>query len=225
MLSNRKSLEDRNKESQEFYRSDSDDSNNDDKESPSKCDEPENLQREETNVFPESTEAIRLFVEESTESLSTVQSTEFTCIVEKLNGATMVDIESMDAEDTEKATHVVADVNGVDTEISTVVLREDVTKSAMNENGAENQDNAVKAKETIEIDYNFGENERDEIKTLSDRLPHYSTVKPCLKGSVNGVINLDVDDIKPSKSGGDELLERFIKNVAKKTSRSAKEVR
>lgn len=88
-----------------------------------------------------------------------------------------------------------------------------------------NESNKTDAlKETIEIDYAFGENDRRESKLLKD-LPHYSTVKPCLKGSANGVINLDLDDDTPSRSGGDELLERFIKNVAKKTNRSAKEVR
>lgn len=110
-------------------------------------------------------------------------------------------------------------------EISTDVLSEDATTSAQNENVVEKPENAIKAKPTIEIDYDFGENERNEIKTLKDLLPHYSTVKPCLKGSVNGMINLDVDVVKPSRSGGDELLERFIKNVVKKTNRSAKEVR
>lgn len=105
-------------------------------------------------------------------------------------------------------------------EIGADVSGENIVTSAMNEN--EKQETETEAKETIEIDYNFGENERTGIKTL---LPHYSSVKPCLKGSINGVINFDADDERQSKSGGDLLLERFIKNVAKKPNRSAKEIR
>lgn len=89
----------------------------------------------------------------------------------------------------------------------------------------ENQETVVKTKETIEIDYDFGETERSEIKTLKDLLPLCSTSKPCLKGPVNGIINFDADDVRPVKSGGDELLERFMKHVAKKPNVSAKEVR
>lgn len=115
-LSNRKSLQDRNKESQEFYRSDSEDSNNDDKDSTSKCDQPETLQREETNVLPESTEAISLFVESTESSLTELESTELTGIAETPNEATMADVELVEAinvEDTVKATNVV-DVSSVD---------------------------------------------------------------------------------------------------------------
>lgn len=92
----------------------------------------------------------------------------------------------------------------------------------MNENEVEKRETAIKTKETIEIDYGFGENERSE--TVKDLLPLYTTVKPCLKGPVNGIIDLD-DDITPCKSGSDELLERFRKHVAKKPNSSAKEIR
>lgn len=110
-------------------------------------------------------------------------------------------------------------------EISIDVSGEDIVKSAVNENETEKQEIVAEAKKAIEIDYDFGENDKNGMKTLKELLPLYSNVKPCLKGSINGVINLDGDDEKPSKSGGDELLERFIKHVAKKPNRSAQEMR
>lgn len=109
-------------------------------------------------------------------------------------------------------------------EISSDVSSENLTASAMIENEVEKHDTAIMAKETIAIDYGFGEDEPSETKTLKELLPPYSNAKPCLKGPVNGIINLD-DDEKPRKSGGDKLLERFIKNVGKKPNTSAKPFR
>lgn len=92
-------------------------------------------------------------------------------------------------------------------------------------NEVESQETTTNSRETIEIDYNFGEDEQNEAtKTMKDLLPLYSNVKPCLKGPVNGVINLD-DETPLTKTGGEELMERFIKHVALKPNRSAKKVR
>lgn len=104
---------------------------------------------------------------------------------------------------------------------------ESVTASTVNEmeSSIATTTTTTNARESIEIDYSFGEDERNEAKTLRDLLPLYSNIKPCLKGPVNGVINLDMDDEKPAKTGGEELMERFIKHVALKPNRAAKEVR
>lgn len=107
-------------------------------------------------------------------------------------------------------------------EIIPVALNENPAPSTSHEE--EKREKFIKAKETIEIDYDFGESERNETR-WKNLLPLYSKDKPCLKGPANGVINLDNDDTNSNKTGENELLERFIKHVAKKRTQSAKEVR
>lgn len=197
----------------------------------------------------ESTEAVNL-IEDSVEPTSN-DATKVSDIAEKSIEAIMTAVGSPEAvttvEDTVEAANIDTDINNVETEIvdskfraltvhlnflltfelsevsivSTDASSENFTASAVNQNGSENQD---KPKETIEIDYDFGEDEPSEIKTLKELLPPYSNAKPCLKGPVNGIINLD-DDETPIKSGGDKLLERFIKHVGKKPNTSAKPFR
>ncbi|KAG4079112.1 hypothetical protein HA402_001083 [Bradysia odoriphaga] len=221
-----KSLEDRNKESQEFYRSESDDTNNDDdNETKSKSDEQQVIQTEGAENLTDSADAAKDAVEPMEATSNDAESTQIDSVSEKPS-----DVEVAELTDTVKDVgdflNGAADVCNVEMENtkrhSVDVSSEDVIATAAGE--MDSQETEAKAHhEPIEIDYNFGETERTEAKTLKDALPFYSNIKPCLKGPVNGVINLD-DDENPTKTGGEELMARFIKHVVSKPKRSAKEI-
>lgn len=114
---NRKSLEDRNKESQEFYRSDSDNSINDDKEGSSKCQEEDNLEQDPNYTPAELTEAV--FVQESVET--TVAESMEVDNIESSKEDDVADSEPTEVvnftEDLTEATNVIAAASNVDTEI------------------------------------------------------------------------------------------------------------
>lgn len=243
LTSRRKSLADRNKESQEFYRSESDDSNN---ETETKCDEQLVTPPDGAETLVDSPVAAET-VEKPMEIAS--NDADATEIAETKND---VEISQPIVDDSVELSSEAADVGNmvaeveerkwssmnllcqwcdklsykwlsISTETPADKSSEIVITSAANE--AESQETIANARESIEIDYNFGEDDRSEAKTLKDLLPFYSNMKPCLKGPVNGVINLDLDDVKVTKTGGEELMERFMKHVVLKPNRSAKEMR
>lgn len=121
----RKSLEDRNKESQEFYRSDSDDSVNEDKEKNSEC--PESLEPETTNNPAELTELYSATIESTEDTNNVVELREHTKIVveDPTEVASVIEnvLEKKVAEATEVtgimedssgAINIIADINNVD---------------------------------------------------------------------------------------------------------------
>ncbi|XP_037028730.1 claspin [Bradysia coprophila] len=219
-----KSLEDRNKESQEFYRSESDDTNNDDdNETKSKSDEQTGSEETLVDLAVVAKDA----AEPMEATCNDAESTQIDSVSEKPNDVEVAQpIDTVkDVIDLTKILNGAADLCNVEMESPkrhpAGVSSEDVIVTAAN--AVDSQETEAKSNEPIEIDYNFGETERNEAKTLKDILPFYSNIKPCLKGPVNGVINLD-DDVSPTKTGGDELMARFIKHVVLKPNRPAKEI-
>ncbi|KAJ6638406.1 Claspin, partial [Pseudolycoriella hygida] len=196
-----KSLAERNKESQEFYRSESE---NDDKEASPKCET--NPVVETSNIVEESAKVSNLATDLSHVTGATKTTSEI------IAG---IDSEESALESVVKTSNLSANENDVtDLQTNSGTVAEDELS----------EPNPAEPKETIEIDYYFGENEGNKSQTQNALLPLYGTHTPCLKTPVNGVINLDAEDEKPVKKGSDELFERFMKHAIKKPNRSAKEV-